>query len=558
MKIPRLAAVLLASSASILLAQPPAPAKAPPPPGLDEPLIVDAHTSPYRATVYYKTNIGNQRFDMRDATLLDIISVAYGRQDETILGGPTWIDFDPFDVVAKVPSLKPSTLTADPASSQNPQTAQNLANPYDQIRPVLKRVLAERFHLAYHIEDRPLPGFAMTLAKDGSKMTEAKDPTAASNCQSAQDKATPNQVALNCTSETMEQFLASFGGIFPHAVIDRTGLKKSYDFSIKIVYPANIETREDLTRFYADVFKQQLGLVITPGDVPQPVFVVDKVDRIPTPNSPDIAKLIPALPDLEFEVATIRPAADTEPRGQTRPLGSQITFSSYSVQELLVQAWQLPTGAMLGNAPAWLDHVRYTILVKLPPDIDARAVYQNQDQVANMLQKLLIERFQIKSHWGEQTQDGWQLLAGTPKMKKADPNSRSFCKHGPADGEKDVRTGQDAVYDHQFHCQNVTMAQFADLVQSMVGSEVKNRVPDKTGLAGSYDFTLFYTSGRKLRTDAAAAAAKQTDDAAASEPVTGVAVQDAFRKELGLRLERQSGTFPALVLDHIEQTPTDN
>src|SRR5665213_2843401 len=93
-------------------------------------------------------------------------------------------------------------------------------------------------------------------------------------------------------------------------------------------------TREELVRLYADAFSKQLGIVVTAGDVTQPAVVVDSVER-PTPNPPDIAKLIPAVPDLEFEVASIRPAADNEPKDQTRPAGSQITFGSYSVQELL-------------------------------------------------------------------------------------------------------------------------------------------------------------------------------------------------------------------------------
>jgi uncharacterized protein (TIGR03435 family) len=110
-----------------------------------------------------------------------------------------------------------------------------------------------------------------------------------------------------------------------------------------------------------------------------------------------------------------------------------------------------------------------------------------------------------------------------------------------------------------FHCQNVTMTQFAYLAQAMARSEIKNRVPDRTGLAGSYDFTLYYTSGRKLTLDAAAAAAaaKQAGDATAA-PVEGVSIEDAFRKQLGLKLEKQSGPFPALILDHIEQKPTEN
>jgi uncharacterized protein (TIGR03435 family) len=104
------------------------------------------------------------------------------------------------------------------------------------------------------------------------------------------------------------------------------------------------------------------------------------------------------------------------------------------------------------------------------------------------------------------------------------------------------------------------MDQFADIAQALAGNEIKNRVPNKTGLAGSYDFTLFYTTTRKLRLQIAAAAeaAKQAGDASASEPVAGVSVEDAFRKQLGLRLERQPLTLPALALDHLEQTPTPN
>jgi uncharacterized protein (TIGR03435 family) len=424
---------------------------------------------------------------------------------------------------------------------------------------VLKLVLADRFHLAYHMEDRPLPGYVMTVAKEGTKFTDAKDATATNTCQAGQDKATPGQVVFTCTSTTMAQFLAAYGGIFPHPVIDRTGLTKPYDFSLKVIF-ANTQTRDEYVRIFTDALRQQLGLVVAAGDIPQQAIVVDAVDRTPAPNPPETAKLIPPLPDLEFEVATIKPAAENEPRMGMRVNGSQMTLSGLSVQELLVQAWQLPTGAMLANAPPWLDHVRYTILVKLPPDIDARMVYQDQDLISNMLQKLLIDRFQIKSHWGERTGDSYVLLAGTPKMKKADTASRTSCGFGPPAGEKDVRTTPNSPYDHEFHCQNVTMAQFTDLVQSLAGSDVKSRVPDKTGLAGAYDFTVFYTSGHKLRVDAIAAAdaaAKQSGDAA-SEPATGVTLEDAFRKQLGLRLEKQPLTERVLIVDHIEQTPTEN
>ena len=124
---------------------------------------------------------------------------------------------------------------------------------------------------------------------------------------------------------------------------------------------------------------------------------------------------------------------------------------------------------MLGDALAMLPPTRYTIVVKLPPDIDARAVNQDPDQIDDMLKKLLVDRFQLKYHWGQWTQpDAYVLLGGTPKMKKADPKSRSFCKFGPAEGEKPARYAG-SPFDVEFHCQNVTMAQFADKLQARCG-----------------------------------------------------------------------------------------
>ena len=561
MKIRTAVALLLASSTSILLAQGPVPARDPAQPAPTEPLIVDVHSAPYSPKIVYKTNISNQRFDMRNATVFDMIEFAYGlgeqdddRENAAIVGGPTWIDFDRFDISAKIPSLKPPAWRAGPTDPANPP-----GNPNDQMRPVVRRVLAERFHLKYHTGDRPLPGYVVTVAKEGPKLAEAKNPTAANQCHGERDKANPVQYTLSCTSETVGQFVSTLDQAFPHPIMDRTGLTKAYDFTLKLVLGPEVHTRDDLARIYTDAFIKQLGLAVVRGDVPQPAFVVDAVDRTPTANSPDIAKLLPALADLEFEVASIRPSADNEPQMQIRATGSQITFSSFSLQDLITRAWQVPTGQMLGDALPLLPRTRFTILVKLPPDIDGRTVNQDQDEIANMLQKLLVDRFQVKYHWGQWTQpDAYVLLAGSPKMKKADPNSRSFCKFGPADGEKPARYAN-SPFDVEFHCQNVTMAQFADRVQAMAGSEVKNRVADKTGLAGSYDFTVFFTAGRTLRAQIAASAeeAKQAGDAMPA-PVAGLSVEDAFRKELGLKLVKQPLVLPSLVLDHFDQTPTAN
>ncbi len=522
------------------------------------PLIVDVHPSPYRPAIYYSTNISNQRFDMRDATLLEMITLAWNRRSETVLGGPPWIDFYRFDLAAKIDSLKAPKTNPVSGAGPNPVAASGEnqeSNSYDQINPVIQRVLAQRFHFTYHTENKPLPAYVITQAKGGAKLAEAKDPTAAMNCRWEQVKNTQSQYSVTCTSMTMDKFISMFGA-FPHLVVDRTGLKKPFDFTLT-VDDSEVRTLADNVRALTDAFAKQLGLAVTAQDVPQSALVVDTVDRTPTPNAPDIAKQIPPLPELEFEVASFKLAAPDDPQWMTQMQGSQITFRGWTLQDLLVHAWELPTGRMIKDVDS-LPKQRYTILVKLPPDIDARAAWEDRDQVLRMLQQLVIDRFEIKYHWGEQTQDGWALRADNPKMKKADPNSRTSCEDGPAAGEKDMVHIADSPYDNQFHCQNVTMEQFADVLQAFTRTEIKYRVLDKTGLAGSYDFTVYFSSTSKLQDESKAAIAASQQAGDASSPAAGMSLQDAFRKELGLKLEKQPMTEPVMILDHYDQAPTAN
>jgi uncharacterized protein (TIGR03435 family) len=552
------AALVLASSASILLAQSAVSAISPAPPAPSGPLVADVHVAPFRPSINYTVTAGHGRVDIRNATLVNLIDYAHGiedddgREDVSIVGGPSWLDFDRFDVAAIVPSLQP----AIPETSQ-PNFGMYAPGINGTIRPIVERILEERFHLKYHNANWPLPGYVVTVAKDGPKLAEAKDPTAPNSCQAVREKDDLARVTTTCTSETIAQFLTTIGGTFRHPLLDRTGLTKPYDFTLRFTFE-QLSTRQDSINSYIEEMNKQLGIVMTLVDVPQPALVVDHVDRTPTANPPETARLVPATPELEAEVASIRVADAKEPQAQMHPGGSQITFTNFSLQQLVVEAWQLPSAAMLGDAPPWLDRVRYTIMAKLPPEVDGRTLVLHQDPLDSMLRKLLTDRFHIQSHWGQQTADGYVLLAGTPRMKKADPTSRTYCKYGPAEGEKDVRR-VDSPFNAMFHCQNVTMAQFADLLSAVARADVTSRAVDKTGLKDSYVFSVSHTSGGRLRLQEAAAqaAAKQTGEATVA-PVQGLSIEDAIRKELGIRLEKQPLPLPFLILDHIDQTPTEN
>ena len=48
-----------------------------------------------------------ERYDLRKATVLDLIQIAYNLDPDTVLGGPNWLEFDQFDIAAKAPARTP-------------------------------------------------------------------------------------------------------------------------------------------------------------------------------------------------------------------------------------------------------------------------------------------------------------------------------------------------------------------------------------------------------------------------------------------------------------------
>jgi uncharacterized protein (TIGR03435 family) len=172
-----------------------------------------------------------------------------------------------------------------------------------------------------------------------------------------------------------------------------------------------------------------------------------------------------------------------------------------------------------------------------------------------MLRSLLADRFKMTWHMEQRPIPAHTLVAGKPKMKKADPESRASCRqeNSPAGAPP----GSQALI-----CRNVTMAQFADRLQHMAQG-LDSPVLDATGIEGGWDFTLTYSRfasmagmmggpGRGGEGEAGNAAA------AASDPSGTPTIFEAVEKQLGLKLELQKRTAQVYVIDHLEQKPTEN
>ena len=124
-----------------------------------------------------------ERYDLRKATMLDLIRIAYDVDGEMVAGGPNWLEFDRFDIAAKAP-----------ASSS-----------LEQVRLMLQSLLAERFKLVLHKDMRPMPAFVLTAGKTKPRMKES-DGIGDPGCQYEQQPAGSVSVAWLCRNLTMAAF----------------------------------------------------------------------------------------------------------------------------------------------------------------------------------------------------------------------------------------------------------------------------------------------------------------------------------------------------------------
>jgi len=158
------------------------------------------------------------------------------------------------------------------------------------------------------------------------------------------------------------------------------------------------------------------------------------------------------------------------------------------------------------------------------------------------------------------------LLTGTPKMKKADPANRASCTERVPPGEKDPRAANPMVTQYM-HCTNVTVDQFARELMGYSGAIIKTPVLNKSGIEGRYDLTLSFTGIHQLEllglaqggaTPKPSVGGVGGGPGEVADPAGVVLLQDAVAKQLGLKLVLEKRPIPALVIDHIDENPTEN
>jgi len=425
-------------------------------------------------------------------------------------------------------------------------------------------LLAERFKLVLHKDSRPMPGFALTVGKGGKpKMKEASGE--GGGCQGVPQQQQPGVIPQNtitCKGLSMELFAQQIRGMagayLTGPVTDLTGLKGFWDFDLKWTARALLPRAGGDGISIFDAVDQQLGLKLDQQRVPTPVFIVDSVNQKPTDNPSGVSASIPAPPPMEFDVAEIKLSPPDAPTNARLLPGGRIEATGATLKFIMQFAWDINMDEMIANTPKWYDDTKYGIVAKTTTAVAGPANNPNVDvdDLKAMLRALVTERFKLKAHYEDRPVTAYTLLADKPKMAKADPTNRTAFKEGPAPDQKDQRN---AILARMVTVKNMTMSQFAEDLQRMASGYIRVPVEDKTGLDGAYDFTLTFTpfgllGGRGGRGDAPGPGG----GADALDPTGGLSLPDAMSRQLGLKLEMRKRPMPVLVIDSIQEKPTDN
>ncbi len=200
----------------------------------------------------------------------DLIAVAYGLHAKQIIGAPDWLGTDLYDIdgVADVPG-RPSIK---------------------QMGEMLQGLLADRFALKFHHEQRELSVYAIQVAAGGPKM---KETTAGPN--DPQGFGLAGFGDLYVRNMTMKDFATWMqSGVMDRPVVDQTGLTARFDFHLKwtpdesqfeqfrgtngpIQPPAGDNPNAPPSLYTA--VQEQLGLKFSATKAMDDVIVIDHVEK---------------------------------------------------------------------------------------------------------------------------------------------------------------------------------------------------------------------------------------------------------------------------------------
>jgi len=197
-------------------------------------------------------------FRTHNLTLKQLIARAWEVNIEQIYGGPNWVDSDSYDISARIPE----------------EFAQQRR---EKVPRMIQSLLADRFQLVIHREPRRISGYALVVAKKGSRMERAKPEEEGSGVDGSDTHLTAKNVTMEAFAKNLSR-VRDVGKV----VVDKTGLKGGFDFELDWI-PEGLESRpEPSSEDHPSIFtalQDQLGLKLEFGKVSVLAIVIDSAKK---------------------------------------------------------------------------------------------------------------------------------------------------------------------------------------------------------------------------------------------------------------------------------------
>jgi uncharacterized protein (TIGR03435 family) len=191
-----------------------------------------------------------------NVTVRHLMWNAYGVQDFQIIGGPSWAGTDRYDIVARTVG--------------NPRP--------DELRPMLRALLADRFKLKVQQTTRDLPIYALVMARadarPGPKLRPAEGPCATGGGPGC--GALVGAGTLRSRGLTMARLAGELTGQVGRPVRDQTGMAGA--FELELEWASDFADAGDRASLFT-ALQEQLGLKLESRVGPVDVVVIESIER---------------------------------------------------------------------------------------------------------------------------------------------------------------------------------------------------------------------------------------------------------------------------------------
>jgi bla regulator protein blaR1 len=263
-----------------------------------------------------------------------------------------------------------------------------------------------------------------------------------------------------------------------------------------------------------------------------------------------LAQAQDAPPDIpKFDVASIKPSQSGEMRAFFRFVPDGVDLQGLSPQMMLTQAFNVEDDRIVG-LPGWAKTDRFDIQAKVAPEDAPKLDKLGRAQRFAMLQQLLEDRFNLKFHHETREMPVYVLVVakGSSKLKPSEFGSN---------GSGGRRMPQLMMSPGSLESHGTQM----DMLAHALSAQLGRTVIDKTGLTGSYDFSLHFTPlnmpQRMGPGPGAGPGGSPGADAPPPPDTSGPDIFTAVQEQLGLKLESEKGPVDVIVIDHIDK-PSEN